>query len=257
MSHPRRRRRRNPATHRRTPHPLHLSKLHRIDTPDLLHDRTIKPHRPATPGSGTALDHGNGRRWIIVIRPNAEFDIKRQKRRREVIGRRIRIGRSIRDAVEGEVKRLFAEGGEGEYSFEVPSRASFGDGATIVVRVALAVVFVVADGTHVFDLPAEQHAGLEPQLRASGVDFDFGSVGHAIEQTEEGGFVFAEARGVDIVGANVAEEEGAVGEEGGYEALTELGGAVVEFEGVGFGGWFAGCCAHDFVIFRIASGMII
>lgn len=148
------------------------------------------------------------------------------------------------------MKRLFAEGGEGEYSFEVPSHASFGDGAAIVVRVAL----VVAHGTHVFDLPAEQHAGLESQLRAGGVDFDFGSVGHAIEQTEEGGFVFAEARGVDVVGANVSEEEGAVGEEGGYEALAELGGAVVEFEGVGFGGWFAGCCAHDVVIFRIASG---
>ena len=61
------------------------------------------------------------------------------------------------------------------------------------------------------DRPPQEHAGLEPELRPRGVDLDLRPVRHPVEEAEERRLVLAQAGGVDVVEAYVADEEGTGG----------------------------------------------
>lgn len=92
-------------------------------------------------------------------------------------------------------------------------------------------------------LPSQQHTGFEPKLCTGGIDFHGRSVGHSIDETEEGCFVWTQSGGFEVVRSDVADEEGAVGEDGDCDSLSELDRSVFEFECFGrcHFGWIGVC----------------
>ncbi|EJK56149.1 hypothetical protein THAOC_24020, partial [Thalassiosira oceanica] len=83
----------------------------------------------------------------------------------------------------------------------------------------------------VLDRPPKEHAGLEAELRPRGVDLDPRPVRHTVEQAQERRLVLTQAGGVDVVEADVANEERAGGEDRRGEAEAELRRPVVVAEG--------------------------
>ena len=83
------------------------------------------------------------------------------------------------------------------------------------------------------NLPSQQHTRLKPQLRTRRINLHRRSIGHFVNETEEGCFVLVQAGGFEVVRSDVADEEGSVGEDGDCDSLSELDGSVFEFEGFG------------------------